>query len=252
MLARIPTLLASALAVTSAFAYDDGRPNVDYDYDIEEDHLMPRSVIMMIPDGTGPNIWTLARNMMDPTHTKMLHIDPLLKGTVQTFSNTSYITDSAAAATSYATGFKTYDAAIGVDMEKKPLGTVLEAAKERGMVVGMVVTSRVTHATPASFAAHHEDRDAENDIADQYCANANLDFLLGGGKRHFSDACLAKLKAANYTMSYDKDDLAAYRKANEASGTLRLFGLYHKSHMSYEVDRIRGETKEPSLTEMTE
>ncbi|KAF0691026.1 Aste57867_17676 [Aphanomyces stellatus] len=251
MLVQLTTLLATSLAV-AAFSFDDSRPNIDYDFDIDEDHLMPRSVVMMIPDGTGPNIWTLARNMMDPTHTKYLHIDPLLRGSVETFSNTSLITDSASSATAYSTGFKTYDAGIGVDMEKKPLGTILEAAKARGMVVGMVVTSRVTHATPAAFAAHIDDRDLENEIADQYCANANLDFLLGGGKRHFSDACLAKLKAANYSMSYDKDDLAAYRKANEASGNLRLFGLYHKSHMSYEVDRIRGETKEPSLAEMTD
>ncbi|KAF0691027.1 hypothetical protein As57867_017616, partial [Aphanomyces stellatus] len=187
MLSKLTTLLAASLAVASAFDSNDGRPNIDFDYDIDEDHLTSRSVIMMIPDGTGPNIWTLARNMMDPTHTKFLHIDPLLKGTVQTYSNTSLITDSASSATAYSTGFKTYDAGIGVDMEKKPLGTILEAAKARGMVVGMVVTSRVTHATPAAFAAHIDDRDLENEIADQYCANANLDFLLGGGKRHFSD-----------------------------------------------------------------
>ncbi|KAH9150492.1 hypothetical protein LEN26_004064, partial [Aphanomyces euteiches] len=132
MLARLTTLVASALAIVSAFDAVDGRPNIDFDYDIDEDHLQSRSVIMMIPDGTGPNIWTLARNMIDPTHKKMLHIDPLLRGTVQTYSNTSLITDSASSATAYSTGFKTYDAAIGVDMEKKPLGTILEAAKARG------------------------------------------------------------------------------------------------------------------------
>ncbi|RHY08570.1 hypothetical protein DYB26_009816 [Aphanomyces astaci] len=252
MLAKVSTLVAASLALCNAFDPVDGRPNVDFDYEIDEDKLKSRSVIMMIPDGTGPNIWALARNMVDPTHKKMLHIDPLFRGSVQTFSNTSLITDSASSATAYATGFKTYDAGIGVDMEKRPLGTILEAAQARGMVVGMIVTSRVTHATPASFAAHIHSRSLENDIADQYCANANLDFLLGGGKRHFSDACLAKLKAAGYTITLDKDELAAYRKTNEANGTLRMFGLYQKSHMSYEVDRIRGETNEPSLSEMTE
>ncbi|ETV80616.1 hypothetical protein H257_06140 [Aphanomyces astaci] len=252
MLAKVSTLVAASLALCNAFDPVDGRPNVDFDYEIDEDKLKSRSVIMMIPDGTGPNIWVLARNMVDPTHKKMLHIDPLFRGSVQTFSNTSLITDSASSATAYATGFKTYDAGIGVDMEKRPLGTILEAAQARGMVVGMIVTSRVTHATPASFAAHIHSRSLENDIADQYCANANLDFLLGGGKRHFSDACLAKLKAAGYTITHDKDELAAYRKTNEANGTLRMFGLYQKSHMSYEVDRIRGETNEPSLSEMTE
>ncbi|ETW08180.1 hypothetical protein H310_00839 [Aphanomyces invadans] len=40
----------------------------------------------MIPVGMGPNIWTMARNMIDPTHKKMHHIDPLFRGSVQTFS----------------------------------------------------------------------------------------------------------------------------------------------------------------------
>ncbi|ETV80623.1 hypothetical protein H257_06148 [Aphanomyces astaci] len=250
MLAKVTTLLSASFAINAAFSFDDSRPDVDYE--IDEDHRLPRSVIMMIPDGTGPNIWALARNMLDPTHKKMLNIDPLFRGSVQTFSNTSLVTDSAASATAYSTGFKTYDSAIGVDTEKRPLGTILEAAQARGMVVGMIVTARVTHATPASFAAHIHNRRLENDIADQYCDNANLDFLLGGGKRHFSDACLAKLEAAGYTITLDKDELAAYRKTNEVNGTLRMFGLYEKSHIAYEVDRIRGETKAPSLSEMTE
>ncbi|ETW08178.1 hypothetical protein H310_00837 [Aphanomyces invadans] len=88
----------------------------------------------------------------------------------------------------------------------------------------MTVTSRMAHATPASFAAHIHDRDLESEIADQYCANANLDFSLGGGKRHFIDAFLAKLKPAGYTITLDKTELEAYRAANEAKGTLRMFG----------------------------
>ncbi|RHZ15316.1 hypothetical protein DYB37_013393, partial [Aphanomyces astaci] len=133
MLTKITTLLSASFAITAAFSFDDSRPDVDYDYEIDEDHRLPRSVVMMIPDGTGPNIWALARNILDPTHKKMLHIDPLFRGSVQTFSNTSLVTDSASSATAYSTGFKTYDSAIGVDMEKRPLGTILEAAQARGM-----------------------------------------------------------------------------------------------------------------------
>ncbi|KAF1775786.1 Alkaline phosphatase, active site [Phytophthora cactorum] len=71
-------------------------------------------------------------------------------GTIQTHSSTSYITDSAAAATAYSTGYKTYDSAIAVDTYDN-IGYCSEAAKARGMVTGMIVTCRVTHATPASF-----------------------------------------------------------------------------------------------------
>ncbi|KAG6611730.1 Alkaline phosphatase [Phytophthora cinnamomi] len=161
-------VLSLAVAIASTLVHAGTHyeyKTVDVDYNFDENEELPRSVIMMIPDGTGPNVFTLARTVRDPSLKTRLHIDPYVMGTVQTHSSTSYITDSAAAATAYATGFKTYDSAIAVDTFEQPLGTVLEAAKARGMVTGMVVTCRVTHATPASFAAHVVDRDSEDDIA---------------------------------------------------------------------------------------
>ncbi|KAJ8578780.1 hypothetical protein ON010_g424 [Phytophthora cinnamomi] len=122
----------------------------------------------------------------------------------------------------------------------------------------MIVTCRVTHATPASFASHVVDRDSEDDIATQYVANKNLDFLLGGGKRHFNDSMLADLEANGYTLANNYQDLLDYQSANEESGALRLFGLFKDSHMTYEVDRLRelaandSTAREPSLPEMVE
>lgn len=254
----------SALIVALAPSVTFGSKNfeyktLDYPYGIDEHQGDARSVIMMIPDGTGPNIFTLARTVLDPTLKQRLHIDPYVMGTIQTHSSTSYITDSASSATAYATGYKTYDEAIGVDHFKQPLGTVLEAAKARGMITGMIVTSRVTHATPASFASHVIQRDDEDEIARQYTKNKNLDFLLGGGMRHFNESMLADLTGAGYTIVKDYKQLMDYKTKNEATGNLRLFGLFHKSHMSYEVDRARVQSanqqnsaREPSLPEMVD
>lgn len=232
---------------------------LDYNYGFDEEQGDARSVIMMIPDGTGPNIFALARTVLDPTLKQRLHIDPYVMGTIQTHSSTSYITDSASSATAYSTGYKTYDEAIGVDHFKQPLGTVLEAAKARGMITGMVVTSRVTHATPASFASHVIQRDDEDDIARQYVNNKNLDFLLGGGMRHFNESMLADLTGAGYTVAKNYKQLLDYKSKNEATGNLRIFGLFHKSHMTYEVDRARLQAanqqnteREPSLPEMVD
>ncbi|KAL4152601.1 hypothetical protein PRNP1_009529 [Phytophthora ramorum] len=256
-LARVVALCAAALALAGAATHYEYK-TVDVDYNFDENENDPRSVIMMIPDGTGPNIFTLARTVLDPTLKTRLHIDPHLMGTVQTHSSTSYITDSASSATAYSTGYKTYDNAIGVDTYEQPLGTVLEAAKARGMVTGMVVTSRVTHATPASFASHVIDRDSEDDIAAQYVANKNLDFLLGGGKRHFNESMFEDLQSNGYTLANNYQDLLDYQTANADSGALRLFGLFHDSHMTYEVDRLRelvddnSTAREPSLPEMVD
>ncbi|KAE8880295.1 hypothetical protein PF005_g29675 [Phytophthora fragariae] len=250
--------LCATLATLANAATRYEYKTVDVDYNFDENEEDPRSVIMMIPDGTGPNVFTLARTVLDPTLKTRLHIDPHLMGTIQTHSSTTYITDSAAAATAYSTGYKTYDSAIAVDTYKQPLGTVLEAAKARGMVTGMIVTCRVTHATPASFASHVIDRDSEDDIAAQYVANKNLDFLLGGGKKHFNDSMLEDLRANGYSVATNYQDLLDYQSANEESGSLCIFGLFKDSHMTYEVDRLRDlathntTDREPSLPEMVE
>ncbi|ETP13761.1 hypothetical protein F441_11189 [Phytophthora nicotianae CJ01A1] len=256
-LLRVVALCATAATFANAATHYEYK-TVDVDYNFDENEDSPRSVIMMIPDGTGPNVFTLARTVLDPSLQTRLHIDPHLMGTIQTHSSTSYITDSAAAATAYSTGYKTYDSAIAVDTYEQPLGTVLEAAKARGMVTGMIVTCRVTHATPASFAAHVLDRDSEDDIAAQYVANKKLDFLLGGGKKYFNDSMFEDLKANGYTVANNYQDLLDYQSANADTGALRLFGLFKDSHMSYEVDRLRelagNDTtiREPSLPEMVD
>lgn len=94
------------------------------------------------------------------------------------------ITDSAAGATAFACGIKTYNRGIAIDPLRRPCGTVLEAAKLQGYMTGMVVTAKVTDATPACFASHVTDRGFENAIAEQLIGNGPLnrtvDLLFGG------------------------------------------------------------------------
>jgi alkaline phosphatase len=100
------------------------------------------------------------------------------------------VTDSASAATAMAAGVKTYNAGIAVDNDKSEVKTVLEAAKEQGKSTGLVATSEITHATPASFGSHDVNRNNMNAIADDYYnervnGNHKIDVLLGGGSDLF-------------------------------------------------------------------
>ena len=94
------------------------------------------------------------------------------------------ITDSAAGATAFACGIKTYNGAIATDPLHRACGTVLEAAKRQGYLTGMVVTAKITDATPACFASHVVDRGYENTIAEQLIGNSPLnrtvDLMFGG------------------------------------------------------------------------
>lgn len=94
----------------------------------------------------------------------------------------TFVTDSAAAATSLATGVKTYNGAIGVDSDEQVVRNIVEQAKASGKSVGLVTTSQVTDASPAGFAAHVEDRDLQSEIARQYIEDTKVDVILGGGE----------------------------------------------------------------------
>jgi alkaline phosphatase len=93
----------------------------------------------------------------------------------------TFVTDSAAA-TSLASGVKTYNGAIGVDAEGREVRNIVEQAKAAGKSVGLVTTSQVTDASPAGFAAHVTDRSQQSEIARQYIEDARVDVILGGGE----------------------------------------------------------------------
>lgn len=151
---------------------------------------------------------------------------------------------------------------IGVDIEQKPCGTVLEAAKAKGYNVALITTSRVTHATPASYSAHISDRDLENDIASQqlggYVLGRQVDILWGGGRRHFLPQnatgssrkdgrdLIGEAKQAGWQIALNRSSFDAFDQGQNVK--FPSLGLFTSSHMAYEVDRKPAE--EPSLKEM--
>ncbi|KAJ3310583.1 hypothetical protein HDV04_004927 [Boothiomyces sp. JEL0838] len=225
----------------------------------------PKNVILMISDGFGPASQTMARNYYQyinklPNGT-MLPLDEILVGSSRTRSGSSLVTDSAAGATAFACGLKSYNGAIGVDLSGKPCGTVLEAAKEIGYYTGLVATSRITHATPASFAAHVVGREDEAAIALQeigdYTLGRRVDLLFGGGKCYFlpnssTGSCrndsidvLAKASSAGWNIGNGMEEFK-----NLKSNQLPALNLFALDHMSYDIDR--DETTQPALSEMAE
>jgi len=203
----------------------------------------PQNVILFIADGFGPASATLGRGLKGAP----LSFDPYLVGSVETSATDSRVTDSAASATAYSCGAKSYNGAIGVLPGGAPCKTVLEAAEARGMATGLVATSRITHATPASFAAHVPQRSQEAEIAAQMAASG-VDLLLGGGRPMFNDRddgrdLIAELAEAGYTVVLDR---AGFEQIEESTP---LVGLFADSHLDYEIDRDPSE--QLSLPEMT-
>jgi len=208
---------------------------------------LPRNVILMIPDGCGPASLTLGR--LAAGHA--LALDGILVGECETSSADALITDSAAAVTAYASGIRTRNRVLGLDSDMRPVATILEGAKARGMSTGLVATSRITHATPAGFAAHVPERNNEDEIAVQELDH-KVDVLLGGGRRFFLP------KASDGSRTDNRDLIAEARKQgytilerrSSLLGAMHapVLGLFASDHMSYEIDRDHA--LEPSLAEM--
>lgn len=92
------------------------------------------------------------------------------------------VTDSAAGATAFSTGVRSYNGAIAVDLDGNPVRTLLERAERAGKSTGLVTTSQVTDATPAAFGAHVLDRGNQSEIARQYLEVTRPEVILGGGE----------------------------------------------------------------------
>jgi alkaline phosphatase len=195
-----------------------------------------KNVVLLVGDGMGFSQVTLARVVSG----KPLHLDGFPTTGFQISTSADHcVTDSAAAATALASGTKTRNFAIGIDADGKPLRTILEEARDLGKATGLVTTSKITHATPACFAAHVSHRSKEADIAKQYL-DAGVDVLLGGGGKFFDAELRGKFAAKGYAPAKDRDGLAA-------PGS-KLLGLFDEDHVPYVLDR---EAATPSLVETT-
>ncbi len=220
-----------------------------------------KNIILLIGDGMGPTHIELTRLYAEKILGKDLAMVEIMKNGnlayMKTSSANKLVTDSAAAGTALATGYKTNNGMISVTPDGKAVETVLEVAQKLGKSTGLVTTTRITHATPAVFASHIDDRDKENEIA-VMMLNHNVDVMLGGGLRHFlpasdsrskrkDDKNLIKLaQEKGYKVVYNKDEL----KGVDVDKIGKLLGLFSLSHMAYEIDRAS--TNQPSLAEMTD
>ncbi|XJZ25692.1 alkaline phosphatase [Bacillota bacterium Lsc_1132] len=213
-----------------------------------------RNVIFLIGDGMGVSYTSAYRYLKDDPSTKVVEqtaFDQYLVGQQMTYPEDpkQNVTDSAAAATAMSAGVKTYNAAIGVDNDGSSVKTVLEAAKEKGKSTGLVSTSEITHATPASYGAHDVSRKNMNAIADDYYderiqGGHKIDVMLGGGVSNFirPDRDLTKeFQKDGYSYVTNKEEMLQNKNT-------QLLGLFAPGGMPKMIDR---ENTMPSLEVMT-
>lgn len=178
----------------------------------------PRNIILMIGDGMG--VAHVYAGITANGGRLYLSNFPY-SGFSCTFSANNYITDSGAGGSAISTGHKSKNSRIGMDENDKPAKTILEYAEDKQLVTGLVSTSAITHATPASFIAHQEGRNSYEDIASDFL-KTDIDVFIGGGYKFFTERKDGKdltkdLKNKGYQVIKDLKDLNQIKSGKVAA-----------------------------------
>ncbi|OWK29932.1 alkaline phosphatase [Sphingomonas mucosissima] len=222
-----------------------------------------RNVILLIGDGMGDSEITIARNYSEGAGGYFKGIDALpFTGQYTHYAldretgKPDYVTDSAASATAWASGVKTYNGAIGVDIAGRPHRTLLERAKARGLATGDVSTAEIQDATPGALLAHVTHRSCytpattlktcpqnalENGGAGsitEQLLDTRADLVLGGGAASFAAVATAgkwkgmtlsqQALARGYRFVRNASELETVTRADDGAPVI---GIFSEGHM---------------------
>jgi alkaline phosphatase len=195
----------------------------------------PKNIIFLIGDGMGVSHvfagLTANKGRLFLENCKYI-------GFSKTQSADNYITDSAAGGTALSSGVKTYNGAIGVDVNKNPVKTILEESSEKGLATGLVSSSAITHATPASFISHQASRNSYVDIATDFL-KTDIDVFIGGGLDHFAKRAdgrnlVEELQKKGYQFETEMDKIKKVKEGKLAGLTANV----HNERMDKRGDML--------------
>ena len=204
-----------------------------------------RNLIFMVSDGMSTGTLTLADLYRRQHHNRpsawvsLWGRPGVRRATSTTYSADAWVTDSAAAGSAWGCGRHVNNGVLNITDDGRQHVPLLVQARQAGKATGLVTTTRVTHATPASFIANAPKRDQWRIIAPQIL-DRGVDVVLGGGGKHFSEALLARHPDLHIAR-----DLGALDAAPE---TGRLLGLFGTDHIPMVYERT---PQTPSLSRMT-
>jgi alkaline phosphatase len=291
------TSTAALAAVLTAVAVSGPAAPASADRDDNDNNNNGRAknVIYLLGDGMGRTHVTAGRERFYGAEGKLAMETLPAQGYVSTYAvekksgqpgqadfKPNLVTDSASAATAWASGVKTYNAALGVDAKGGVVPTMMELAKQAGYRTGNVSTAEITDATPAAQTSHALARGCQGPvysaaacqdasitgaalpttdvrvtpIADKIARNGTADVILGGGLGRFDGADETALKEQGYSvLGSVSSQIPATRTDLNAAGGNKVFGLFNKGNLTIEKAKQDNpsapQAQEPSLPEMT-
>jgi alkaline phosphatase len=220
-----------------------------------------KNIIILVSDGMSQGTLTMGNlyhqrklGKLSPW-IQLYHDNKVTRGLMDMASASSMITDSAAASSSWGSGFRIKNGALNIGTKGEEYLPIWQKFKKSGKKAGCVTTVPITHATPAGFMVSSKSRNSQEEIAEKYLEQ-QFDVLLGGGAKYFD----AKLRS-------DKKDLFAsyqnkgYQVVKNRTDLLNaktgkpILGTFFDDALPYNLDRENIKDLAnvvPTLAEMTQ
>ena len=215
-----------------------------------------KNIILFIGDGMSLSQVSAYRLYQGGPNSRIAVDSFPYSGKVLTHSANAIVTDSASSGTAFSTGKKTYNTALGVDVNGQPIENITEKLDKSGYVSSVISTSEVTHATPAAFVVHTSSRYLADEISIQM-TDSKIKNILGGGRKFFIPEedggnredgikLIEKVKA-NSKLITNKSELGD----SSLYGNSQVFGLFADEHLR-DNNTPENHPSEPSIKEMLE
>ncbi|MEN3000923.1 MAG: alkaline phosphatase [Armatimonadota bacterium] len=218
-----------------------------------------RNIIFMVSDGMSAGVPSLADEFGKLVRGKgsfwyqLLQSREVTHGFFDMASLDSPVTDSSSASSAWGSGSRIFNGWLNMLPDGTRLTPIAQIVKAAGKKVGLVTTTRITHATPAGFAAVQRRRDEEDDIATQYLDL--VDVLMGGGLRHYDPNLRADKR--DLISEYTRKGYTFWNRREQVLSDARpdkVLGLFYNSHLPFTLDHLNSEELKrqvPTLAEMT-
>ena len=197
-----------------------------------------KSAILMIGDGMGHNSvnLALANGLSEFVAQRLPYVGQAVTKSQSVIEGNASFTDSAAAATALATGYKTTNGYLGVTKTNKTVQNVRELAHSVGAKTAVLTTDVITGATPGGFLCHHFSRSDSTILqkqVDEIIANNAIDYCKGS----VGDKLIDETRIALQTIS---------------EGDSKFFIMIEEAHIDKNAHNIRVEQVIHTVTRYNE
>lgn len=248
-----------AIGSTLLNPLNSGASNINFD--TVNKNKKAKNIIILVSDGMSVGTLNMAdlylsrKNGKGSNWLQLYRDNRVNRALMDMASADSIVTDSAAASSSWGSGFRINNGALNIGTKGEEYIPIWQKFKKAGKMAGCVTTVPITHATPAGFCANSKSRNGQEAIAETYLEQ-RFDVMMGGGNNYFSSEhrkdkvdMYQKFKDGGYQVVKTRNEML------KTTNNKPILGVFYNDGLPYSIDRSNNKELSqniPTLAEMTQ